>query len=65
MYKKFHMTYVLVGETYYVWANTYKFEDYHETQWVDDNRFQRALKICSSKNRPILKWNKMALIIFT
>ena len=28
--------FVLVGETYYVWANTYKFEDYHTTQWVDD-----------------------------
>lgn len=41
--------YVLVGETYYVWANTYKFEDYHETQWVDDNPFNRALKFAVEK----------------
>ncbi len=51
--------YVLVGSTYYVWANTYKFEDYHETQWVEDSAFNRALKFAVEKYDHI-EMNKMA-----
>ena len=41
--------YVLVGEKYYIWANKYNFEDYHETQWVEDSAFNRALKFAVEK----------------
>lgn len=41
--------FIKVGETYYIWDNTYKLEDYHETQWVDDSAFNRALKFAIEK----------------
>lgn len=41
--------FIKVGEIYYVWDNTYKLEDYHETQWVDDSAFNRALKFAIEK----------------
>lgn len=51
--------YVKVGDIYYVWNNKYKFEDYHETQWVDDTAFNRALKFAIEKYDHI-EMNKMA-----
>lgn len=41
--------YVLVGETYYVWDSTVNMADYHETQWVDDTVYNRALKFAIEK----------------
>lgn len=51
--------YVLVGGKYYVWANVYNFESYHEAQWVDDTAFNRALKFAVEKYDHI-EMNKMA-----
>ena len=51
--------YVLVDDKYYVWANIYKFEDFHETQWVEDTAFNRALKFAVEKYDHI-EMNKMA-----
>jgi hypothetical protein len=51
--------YVLVGETYYAWNNTYNYADYHETQWVDDSAFNRALKFAIEKYDHI-EMDKMA-----
>ena len=41
--------YVQVGEDYYMWNNIYHLEDYHETQWVEDSAFNRALKFAIEK----------------
>ena len=41
--------YVLVDGKYYAWNNMYKLEDYHETQWVDDTTYNRALKFAIEK----------------
>ena len=51
--------YVKVGEKYYVWDNIIKLNDYHETQWVEDNSFNRALKFAVEKYDHI-EMNKMA-----
>lgn len=51
--------YILVGDTYYVWDNKYKFENYHETQLVDDTAFNRALKFAVEKYDHI-EMDKMA-----
>ena len=41
--------YVLVDDVYYIWSNVYKLTDFHETQWVEDNAFNRALKFAVEK----------------
>lgn len=51
--------YILVGDKYYVWDNKYKFEDYHETQLVEDTAFNRALKFAIEKYDHI-EMDKMA-----
>ena len=51
--------YVKVGDVYYVWDNKYKFENYYETQWVDDTAFNRALKFAIEKYDHI-EMDKMA-----
>lgn len=51
--------YVKVGEVYYVWDDIIKLKDYHETQWVKDSSFNRALKFAVEKYDHI-EMSKMA-----
>ena len=51
--------FIKVGDKYYQWINYFNFSDYYETQWVEDNAFNRALKFAVEKYDHI-EMNKMA-----